>query len=82
MCVRLIKSAALAAWSPYCAAAANLSRSYQDSRVTISFDGDSGYPFGDGDVLTMRIGGPDLMLIETGEGFFGSVNRKLMQPLR
>ncbi|CCY17268.1 probable inorganic polyphosphate/ATP-NAD kinase [Eubacterium sp. CAG:786] len=56
--------------------------SYQDSRVTISFDGDSGYPFGDGDVLTMRSGGPDLMLIETGEGFFGSVNRKLMQPLR
>ncbi len=56
--------------------------SYQDSRVTISFDGDSGYPFGDGDVLTMRIGGPDLMLIEIGEGFFGSVNRKLMQPLR
>ena len=50
--------------------------------MTISFDGDSGYPFGDGDVLTMRIGGPDLMLIETGEGFFGSVNRKLMQPLR
>lgn len=56
--------------------------SYQDSRVTISFDGDSGYPFGDGDVLTMRSGGQDLMLIETGEGFFGSVNRKLMQPLR
>lgn len=56
--------------------------SYQDSRVTISFDGDSGYPFGDGDVLMMRSGGPDLMLIETGEGFFGSVNRKLMQPLR
>lgn len=56
--------------------------SYQDSRVTISFDGDSGYPFGDGDVLTMRAGAPDLMLIETGDGFFGSVNRKLMQPLR
>lgn len=57
--------------------------SYQDSRVTISFDGDSGYSFGDGDVLTIRAGSsPDLMLIETGEGFFGSVNRKLMQPLR
>ncbi len=57
--------------------------SYQDSRVTISFDGDSGYSFGDGDVLTIRTGcSPDLMLIETGEGFFGSVNRKLMQPLK
>ncbi|MCI5668252.1 MAG: NAD(+)/NADH kinase [Oscillospiraceae bacterium] len=56
--------------------------SYQDSRVTISFDGDSGYPFGDGDVLTMRSGGNELMLIETGDGFFGSVNRKLMQPLK
>ncbi len=56
--------------------------SYQGSRVTISFDGDSGYPFGDGDVLTMRSGGCSLMLIETGEGFFGSVKRKLMQPLR
>jgi len=33
-------------------------------------------------VLTLHIGSPDLMLIETGEGFFGSVNRKLMQPLR
>ena len=56
--------------------------SYQDSRVTINFDGDSGYPFDEGDVLTLHIGSPDLMLIETGEGFFGSVNRKLMQPLR
>ncbi len=56
--------------------------SYQDSRVTISFDGDSGYPFDEGDVLIMRIGKPDLMLIETGEGFFGSVNRKLMRPLK
>lgn len=56
--------------------------SYQDSRVTISFDGDSGYPFGDGDELIMSIGAPDLMLIETGDGFFGSVNRKLMQPLK
>lgn len=56
--------------------------SYQDSRVTISFDGDSGYPFGDGDVLTMRSSGNELMLIETGDGFFGSVNRKLMQPLK
>lgn len=56
--------------------------SYQNSRVTISFDGDSGYPFDEGDVMTMRIGSPDLMLIETGEGFFGSVNRKLMQPLK
>lgn len=56
--------------------------SYQDSRVTISFDGDSGYPFNEGDLLIMRIGSPDLMLIETGEGFFGSVNRKLMQPLK
>ena len=56
--------------------------SYQNSRVTISFDGDSGYPFDEGDVMTMRIGNPDLMLIETGDGFFGSVNRKLMQPLK
>lgn len=56
--------------------------SYQDSRVTISFDGDRGYPFGDGDLLTIHIGSPDLMLIESGEGFFGSVNRKLMQPLK
>lgn len=56
--------------------------SYQDSRVTISFDGDSGYAFDEGDVLTMRIGQPDLMLIETGGGFFGSVNRKLMRPLK
>ena len=56
--------------------------SYQDSRVTISFDGDSGYPFDEGDLLIMRMGSPDLMLIETGEGFFGSVNRKLMQPLK
>lgn len=56
--------------------------SYQDSRVTISFDGDSGYPFGDGDELILKIGKPDLMLIETGDGFFGSVNRKLMQPLK
>ena len=56
--------------------------SYQDSRVTINFDGDSGYPFDEGDVLTLHIGSPDLMLIEAGEGFFGSVNRKLMQPLR
>ena len=57
--------------------------SYQDSRVTISFDGDSGYSFDEGDILTIRTGClPDLMLIETGEGFFGSVNRKLMQPLK
>ena len=56
--------------------------SYQDSRVTISFDGDSGYAFDEGDVMTMRIGQPDLMLIETGGGFFGSVNRKLMRPLK
>lgn len=57
-------------------------KSYQNSRVTVSFDGDSGYPFDEGDVLTLRMGGPDLMLIEIGEGFFGSVNRKLMKPLR
>ncbi len=57
-------------------------KSYQNSRVTVSFDGDSGYPFDEGDVLTLRMGGPDLQLIEIGEGFFGSVNRKLMQPLR
>lgn len=56
--------------------------SYQDSRVTISFDGDSGYPFGDGDVLEISVGGNELSLIETGDGFFGSVNRKLMQPLK
>lgn len=56
--------------------------SYQDSRVTISFDGDSGYPFGDGDVLKISVGGNELSLIETGDGFFGSVNRKLMQPLK
>ncbi len=56
--------------------------SYQDSRVTISFDGDSGYPFGDGDVLNISVGGNELSLIETGDGFFGSVNRKLMQPLK
>ncbi len=57
-------------------------KSYQNSRVSVSFDGDSGYPFDEGDVLTLRMGGPDLQLIEIGEGFFGSVNRKLMKPLR
>ena len=56
--------------------------SYQDSRVTLSFDGDSGYQFDEGDLLIMRIAKPELMLIETGEGFFGSVNRKLMRPLK
>ncbi|MGN1340640.1 MAG: NAD(+)/NADH kinase [Oscillospiraceae bacterium] len=56
--------------------------SYQNSRVTVSFDGDSGYPFDEGDLLIMRIAKSELMLIESGEGFFGSVNRKLMQPLK
>lgn len=56
--------------------------SYQNSRVTISYDGDSGYPFGDGDELILKKCDRELMLIETGDGFFGSVNRKLMQPLR
>lgn len=53
---------------------------YQNSRVTVSFDGESGYPFGEGDILTLNAGSPDLMLIEIGDGFFGSVNRKLMKP--
>lgn len=57
-------------------------RAYQNSRVSVSFDGDSGYKFEEGDILTLRKGGPDLQLIETGDGFFGSVKRKLMQPLR
>jgi len=56
-------------------------KAYQNSRVTVSFDGDSGYPFDEGDVLTLSMGEPDLMLIEIGDGFYGSVNRKLMKPL-
>ncbi|MGN0649075.1 MAG: NAD(+)/NADH kinase [Oscillospiraceae bacterium] len=55
---------------------------YQNSRVSVSIDGHSGIEFGTGDILRLCRGEAELKVIETGEGFFGAVREKLMQPLK
>lgn len=56
--------------------------SYQGSRVTVSVDGENGIAFGEGDVLILNKSPYSLRLIETGEGFFGAIHDKLLQPLK
>lgn len=55
---------------------------YQSSKVSVSIDGHFGIEFGTGDVLRLCRGEKELKVIETGEGFFGAVRDKLMQPLK
>lgn len=55
---------------------------YQNSRVSVSIDGRFGIEFGTGDILRLCRGEAELNVIETGEGFFGAVHEKLMQPLK
>lgn len=57
-------------------------RHYQNSRVTVSIDGESGIPFSEGDELWLKKSDYSLPLIEAGEGFYGAVHNKLMTPLK
>ncbi len=55
---------------------------YQGAEVTLSIDDERGIPLNDGDILKLTKSEYSLSLIETGEGFFGAVHSKLMQPLK
>ena len=55
---------------------------YHGAQVTLSIDDERGIAFGEGDILKMRKSEYRLPLIEAGEGFFGAVHGKLMQPLK
>ncbi len=55
---------------------------YQGAEVTLSIDDERGIPFNEGDLLTLHKSEYCLQLIEAGDGFFGAVHSKLMQPLK
>ncbi len=55
---------------------------YDNSKATISVDGGSAVPFEEGDVLKLTRCPKDLLLIEAGDGFFGSIHNKLLTPLK
>lgn len=55
---------------------------YDNSKATISVDGGEAVPFEEGDVLRLTRCEKDLLLIEAGEGFFGSIHNKLLTPLK
>lgn len=55
---------------------------YDNSEATFSVDGAKGIPILEGDVLRISRAKGSLQLIETGEGFYGSINRKLMTPMK
>lgn len=55
---------------------------YDDSKATFSVDGAKGIPILEGDVLRISRARCSLQLIETGEGFYGSINSKLMTPMK
>lgn len=57
-------------------------RSYQDSTVTVSLDGERGINFGEDDELHLRRSEKTLTIIEAGSGFYGAVHNKLMTPLK
>lgn len=55
---------------------------YDNSKATFSVDGATGIPILEGDVLRISRARCSLQLIETGEGFYGSINSKLMTPMK
>lgn len=55
---------------------------YDDSKATFSVDGAKGIPILEGDVLRISRARCSLQLIETGEGFYGAINSKLMTPMK
>ncbi len=55
---------------------------YGDSTATISADGGAAVPFLEGDVLQLTRYEKDLLLIETGEGFYGVIHNKLLTPIK
>lgn len=55
---------------------------YQNSSVTVSFDGESAITLRENDEIRLKKAQCALELIEAGEGFFGAVHNKLMTPLK
>lgn len=55
---------------------------YDNSKATFAVDGGKGIPILEGDVLRISRAQCSLRIIETGEGFFGAINSKLMTPLK
>ncbi len=55
---------------------------YQGAKVTLSIDDERAIPFDEGDRLVLKKSEYSLGIIEAGDGFFGAVHSKLMQPLK
>ncbi len=55
---------------------------YDNSKATFSVDGAKAEPIEENDVLQLTRYPKDLLLIEAGEGFFGSIHNKLLTPLK
>lgn len=55
---------------------------YDNSKATFSVDGAKAVPIEENDVLKLTRCPKDLLLIEAGEGFFGSIHNKLLTPLK
>lgn len=55
---------------------------YQNSRATFSVDGGKGIPILEGDILKISRAECTLRIIDAGDGFYSSINTKLMTPLK
>lgn len=55
---------------------------YQNSKASVSVDGNKGITLADGDIIRITRAKKKLRIIELDDGFFGAILGKLMQPLK